>query len=146
VLDTLIKFKNEQDMSLTFHKSCGEGVDAPWTSRATTGSPASPRSSRRRGEHPWSLRSNKSPLYKSVDPSLNRKDLPQHDKKEIPKSKANHMSASSAPAAPHRARPNGGIPSSILALPRCSMPIGIPLLSILCLCAGSVWLLNDAIC
>jgi succinate dehydrogenase/fumarate reductase-like Fe-S protein len=29
VLDTLIKFKNEQDMSLTFHKSCGEGVDAP---------------------------------------------------------------------------------------------------------------------
>jgi len=103
VLDALLKIKNEQDPSLTFRRSCREGICGSCAmnidgdnglacltkiSSASSASTVSPL------PHMFVVKdlvvdmTNFYSQYKSVEPWLKRKDPPQQEGKEIPQTKA----------------------------------------------------------
>uniref|UniRef100_A0A0D9X3Y1 Succinate dehydrogenase [ubiquinone] iron-sulfur subunit, mitochondrial n=1 Tax=Leersia perrieri TaxID=77586 RepID=A0A0D9X3Y1_9ORYZ len=103
VLDALLKIKNEQDPSLTFRRSCREGICGSCAMNIdgdnglaclTKISPASSASTVSPLPHMFVIKdlvvdmTNFYNQYKSVEPWLKRKDPPPQPGKEIPQTKA----------------------------------------------------------
>nr|CAD1839178.1 unnamed protein product [Ananas comosus var. bracteatus] len=146
VLDALIKIKNEVDPSLTFRRSCREGIcgscamniDGDNGLACLTKIPQSSSDAATITPLPHMFvvkdlvvdMTNFYNQYKSVEPWLKRKDPPPVPGKEVPRARPTApsstvcTSASSAPAAPPPAPATGGTPRPTSAPPPSSTPTG----------------------
>ncbi|RWW45395.1 hypothetical protein BHE74_00048771 [Ensete ventricosum] len=144
VLDALLKIKNEVDPSLTFRRSCREGICGSCAMNINgdnglaclTKIPAAESAAAAMITplpHMFVVKdlvvdmTNFYGQYKSVEPWLKRKDPPPGMGKEVPQSKQSWMgctSVSSALAAAPRVPATGGTPRHTLARRLSSTPIG----------------------